>query len=54
MLQTVRDRIAGMVAEGKSMEEVIAAEPTADFDATYGPEGQSLGFVNRVYTSLTK
>ena len=54
MLKTVRDRIAGLIAEGKSMEEVIAAKPTADFDETYGPEGQSLGFVNRVYTSLTK
>ena len=54
MLKTVRDRVAAMIAEGKSMEEVIAAKPTADFDETYGPEGQSLGFVNRVYTSLSK
>ena len=54
MLQTVRGRVAEQIAEGKSLDEVVASRPTADFDETYGPEGQSLGFVNRVYTSLTR
>ena len=54
MLSTVRERVAAMIAEGKSLEEVMAAKPTADFDAPFGPETQSLGFVNRVYTSLTR
>ena len=54
MLVTVRERVAELVAEGKSLVEVVAARPTADFDATYGPEMQSLGFVDRVYTSLTR
>ena len=53
MLKTVRDRVALMIADGKSMEEVVSAKPTADFDKDYGPESASLGFVNRVYTSLT-
>ena len=53
MLKTVRQRVALMIAEGKSMEEVVNAKPTADFDKDYGPESASLGFVNRVYTSLT-
>ena len=52
MLQTVRDRIAGMIEEGKSLEEVIAAKPTHDFDATFGDVSASLGFLDRVYTSL--
>jgi len=52
MLKTVRDRVALMIAEGKSMEEVVSAKPTADFDKDFGPESASLGFVNRVYTSL--
>ena len=52
MLKTVRRRVAAMIAEGKSLEEVEAAKPTADFDEQYGPEANSLGFVNRVYTSL--
>ncbi len=54
MLKTVRERVAAMIADGKSMEEVMAAKPTADFDETFGPEGNSLGFVNRVYTSLMR
>ena len=54
MLKTVRGRVAEQIAEGKSLDEVVASRPTADFDETYGPEGQSLGFVNRVYTSLTR
>ena len=54
MLKTVRERVAAMIAEGKSMEEVMAAKPTADFDETFGPEENSLGFVNRVYTSLMR
>jgi glyoxylase-like metal-dependent hydrolase (beta-lactamase superfamily II) len=52
MLKTVRERVALMIAEGKSMEEVVSAKPTADFDKDFGPESASLGFVNRVYTSL--
>ena len=52
MLKTVRSRIAAMIAEGKTMQEVMDAQPTADFDEVYGPETASLGFVNRVYTSL--
>ena len=54
MLKTVRERVAAMIGEGKSLEAVMAAKPTADFDETFGPEENSLGFVNRVYTSLTR
>ncbi len=54
MLSTVRTRVAAMMADGKSLLEVIASRPTADLDAIYGPELQSLGFVDRVYTSLKR
>lgn len=54
MIRTVRDRIQGMIDAGKTLEEISAAQPTADFDAVYGPESASLGFVNRVYTDLSK
>ena len=54
MLQTVRDRVAAMIAEGKTLEEVVEAKPTADLDEQYGDVGQSLGFIDRVYTSLSK
>ena len=54
MLETVRSRVAGLIDQGKTREEVIAARVTAEFDETYGPESASLGFVDRVYTSLTR
>ena len=43
-----------MIDEGKSLDETVAAKPTGEFDQIYGPESASLGFVNRVYTSLVK
>jgi cyclase len=36
MLTTVHDNISKLVAEGKTLEEVVAAKPTAAFDATWG------------------
>jgi glyoxylase-like metal-dependent hydrolase (beta-lactamase superfamily II) len=54
MLKTVRDRISKMIDDGSSIEEVITAKPTADLDEVFGDESKSLGFVNRVYTSLKK
>ena len=32
----MRDRVAALKAAGKSREEVIAAQPTADQDAKWG------------------
>jgi glyoxylase-like metal-dependent hydrolase (beta-lactamase superfamily II) len=52
MLKTVRGRISEMIAKGMSVEEVIAAKPTADLDDDFGDVANSLGFVDRVYTSL--
>jgi cyclase len=36
VLKALRDRIAKLKAEGKSRDEVVAAKPTADFDAKWG------------------
>jgi len=36
MLVTVRDRMATLVAEGKTGEEIVAAKPTADLDEKWG------------------
>jgi cyclase len=52
MLQTVRDRVAKLLADGKSVEEVIAANPTAGFEKEFGDVSKSLGFIDRVYHSL--
>ena len=54
MLKTVRERVLAMMNEGKSLLEVVASRPTTEFDESYGPEMQSLGFVDRVYTSLKR
>lgn len=53
MLKTVRGRISKMIDDGMSLEQVTAAKPTADLDPTFGDVSNSLGFVDRVYTSLT-
>lgn len=36
MLKTVHGRIDGMIREGKTLEAVVAAKPTAEFDAKWG------------------
>lgn len=51
MLTTVRDRIRAMIDSGKSLVEVIAAKPTAEFDERYGDPAL---LVNRAYTSLAR
>jgi len=50
-LTVVRDRIADMISEGMSLEQVVAASPTAEFDARYGDPTL---LVNRAYASLSK
>jgi glyoxylase-like metal-dependent hydrolase (beta-lactamase superfamily II) len=54
MVRTVRDRIQTLIDQGLSLDEISTAKPTADFDPIYGPEAASLGFVNRVYTDLSR
>jgi len=36
MLISVRDKVSTLKKEGKSLEEVVAAKPTADYDAKWG------------------
>jgi cyclase len=53
MLVTARDRIAKLVAEGKTEDEVLAAKPLADLDAKWAANEQSAkNFVRVVYNSL--
>jgi len=41
LLATIRDRVAALKREGKSLNEIVAAKPTAAYDAKWGK-----GFVN--------
>jgi cyclase len=53
MLMTARDRMAKLVKEGKTEDEVIAAKPFADLDAKWAPtELASKNFIRVVYHSL--
>jgi glyoxylase-like metal-dependent hydrolase (beta-lactamase superfamily II) len=51
MLRTVRDRIAALIGTGASLQQVAAARPTADWDAT---RGDPANFINRAYTSMRR
>src|SRR6195256_6856759 len=53
MLGTARDRMAKLVKEGKSEDDVVAARPFSDFDAKWAPtELAAKNFVRVVYHSL--
>ncbi len=53
MILVVRDRVAQMVKQGKTAQEIIAAKPTADYDAKIeqGPQ-TSERFINQLYAEL--
>ena len=53
LLVTARNRMAKLIAEGKSLDDVYAAKPFADFDAKWAPNEQiGKNFMRVVYTSL--
>jgi glyoxylase-like metal-dependent hydrolase (beta-lactamase superfamily II) len=70
MIMTVRDRVAKLIENGaKSLDEVVAARPTADYDAkvlgevdkyydTNSSHGKTYaspyGFIGQIYTDLTR
>ena len=57
MVQIVRDRIAALIDQGMTLEQVLAAQPTFDFDARYGSdsgEWTTAMFVEAVYRSLDR
>ncbi len=53
LVVTVRDKVAALIAQGKTLEEVIASKPTAEFDAQV-PQGPQTSeeFVTWLYTAL--
>ena len=53
MLVTARDRMAKLVKDGKTEDDVVAAKPFADLDAKWAPtELASKNFIRVVYHSL--
>ena len=53
MAETVRDRVAKALAQGQTLEQVVASKPTKDFDETVGNAAASADrFVTGVYNGL--
>ena len=53
MILAIRDKIAPMVQQGKTVEDVIAAKPTAEYDARVPTAATtSERFIRQVYTEL--
>jgi cyclase len=53
MILAVRDRVAKLVAQGKSQDEVVAAAPTSDYDAKIPNSKETTQrFVTQVYAEL--
>ena len=52
MLKTVRTRVAELIAGGATLAQVLAAEPTKEWDGKYG--NPRTFFLDRVYKSLSQ
>jgi cyclase len=51
MLTTIRDRVAALIASGATLDQVIAAQPTSEWDEK---KGNPTNFLNRSYLSLSR
>jgi glyoxylase-like metal-dependent hydrolase (beta-lactamase superfamily II) len=55
LVVALRDKVAALVREGKTQEQVVAAKPTADFDAKVQQPGTTGDrFVGQLYAELKK
>jgi glyoxylase-like metal-dependent hydrolase (beta-lactamase superfamily II) len=55
MVIAVRDKVAPLVREGKTQEQIVAAKPTADFDAKVQQPGTTGDrFIGQLYAELKK
>jgi len=54
MLVDVRDRVQGLVDAGKSLEEIVAADPSAAYDEALNEGRVPERFITMVYRSLTE
>jgi hypothetical protein len=53
MAMAIRDRVAGLVQQGKTQEEVLAAKPTSEYDARVPQAAQTSDrFVGQLYAEI--
>jgi glyoxylase-like metal-dependent hydrolase (beta-lactamase superfamily II) len=51
MLKTIRDRMSSLIRSGASLEQVVAARPTSDWDEA---KGDPTMLLDRAYASMTR
>jgi len=51
MLTTIRDRMSALINSGATLEQVVAAQPTSEWDER---KGNPASFLDRAYLSLTR
>jgi glyoxylase-like metal-dependent hydrolase (beta-lactamase superfamily II) len=51
MVRVLRDRIAALIAQGQSLDDIVAANPTAEWDAV---RTNPIRFIDRVYANLIR
>jgi glyoxylase-like metal-dependent hydrolase (beta-lactamase superfamily II) len=55
MVVAIRDKVAALIREGKTQEQVVAAKPTADYDAKVQQAGTTgERFIGQLYAELKK
>jgi len=53
MILAIRDRVAQLIAQGKTLQDVLAANPTADYDARVpNSKETTVRFVTQLYAEL--
>jgi cyclase len=52
MILVIRDKVAALVQQGKSVDEVLAAKPTSDYDSIPNASTTSERFVRQLYAEL--
>lgn len=54
ILATVRDRVQTGIREGKTVDQIVATNPSREFDAKWSPGAQPANFVRQIYAGLTQ
>lgn len=54
MLATIHQRLETMIAQGKTVDEAVAAHPSQEFDAEFGKGMNPDAFVRMAYTGIVR
>jgi cyclase len=52
MILAIRDKVSALVQQGKTVDEVLAAKPTSDFDSIPNASTTSERFIRQLYAQL--